>query len=730
VISTMNCDNSSTLVTLFCEQLNIEIQFNLNCGSFARMGAGVDMEVTVPISGVKDLELRLDRDATGHLIASDGDNTYLVTEETGLFLGPYYFALNSPPPVTAFLPEAVSAAPEIHQTSIPIVLSPGQAPWHGLGSKAKLVGLAFLAAVIFVAATVWTNGNPETRKKISRIETTEPTKATEEPIPSVPSKSLSEDTAPKVQSRQIEWSQIAELAEKSVFQLNVLNEHGQPYGLGTAFCIAPEGYLVTNAHVIKGSENFEAITAQGAKFNVKAVRYFDELHDLAVLEIDGRGLAGLKLAGDQPKVGEPVAAYGSPNGMQGSFSEGVVSALRPGSDLGAKQMGDLIQISAPISKGSSGSPVLNARGEVIGVATLLLKESQNLNFAVPISALKQLLETKPLLPDEFESREALAANPPFPAEEKLPESPAAASPAESITSDPEMEGFEQAKRASKWIEAFRIAKSLVAKYPESSTSHFQMGFAAAELSLYDVALRSFQESIAKNPESSASWNNLGIIYGRLRNDVEAEKAFARAAELNPSYSLSWGNLVRTRVINKKWREAGEALISLAQVDKSASEELLGDLIKNFGRPTPSGLTQMILNYRTRYPLATSDPEALGKKLVARFLSLGAGDSADAELRTYADIVEPYFGKAGKDAGDIYDDIIEYRRQWPSRSYDLTSFESAKLNSSKNLLTVRFSFQYQVAGNGKQRKGVIKQEMTFSRIADEYWVVTAVRSISN
>ena len=139
---------------------------------------------------------------------------------------------------------------------------------------------------------------------------------------------------------------------------------------------------------------------------------------------------------------------------------------------------------------------------------------------------------------------------------------------------------------------------------------------------------------------------------------------------------------------------------------------------------------MTASYRARYPLATADPESLGKKLAARFLSLGGGDSVEAELRSYADVVEPYFGEARKEASGILKDLIEYRRKWPARSYDLNGFESARLNSSKDLLTARYSFQYQVAGNGKQRKGVIKQETTFSRVSDDFWIVKGVRTLSS
>ncbi len=727
--------SASTSVTLFCAKLNIEIEFNLDCGSFARIGSGQDMEITIPISGVKDFELKLDRDATGHLIASDGANTHVVTEETGLYIGSHHFTLRpSRAPVPSFHHDSEFQIPENHQ----VFTQPSQpsvhAPWHGLGDKAKLLFAGFLLAIGVITASFLVKERSVSGNNSTSTQSSDSAKALEPSIESSPDKPqplpVAHGATPKSRDL-VDWSRIAEEVKKSVFQLNVLNEHGQPYALGTAFCMEPGGYLITNAHVIRGSESFEAVTAQGAIFKVTNVRHFDEAHDLAVLEIEAREWTGLKLAGpDRPKVGDPVAAYGSPKGMQGTFSEGVVSALRPGSDLGEKQMGDLIQISAPISNGSSGSPVLNAQGEVIGVATLVLRSSQNMNFAVPVSALKQLLETKPLSKGEFESQGALANQQANSEKKDIDTLPTAPSPDQQFASDPESQGFEIAKKASNWIEAFRIAKSLVSRHPESSTAHFEMGFAASELSLHEVALRSYQESIARDPESSSAWNNLGCVYGILKKPLDAEKAFARAAELEPSDILAWTNLARFRVVNKKWAEASQALMALAQVDKSASDKFLADIQKVFSRSWPEGLHAMTASYRARYPLATSDPESLGKKLAARFLSFGAGDNVDAELRSYADVVEPYFGEARKEAREILKDLIEYRRKWPARSYDLNGFESAKLNSSKNLLIARYSFVYQVAGNGKQRKGIIKQETTFFRISEDFWIVKGVRTLSS
>src|SRR5262249_3421737 len=84
-------------------------------------------------------------------------------------------------------------------------------------------------------------------------------------------------------------------------------------------------------------------------------------------------------------IGDEVYVVGNPEGLEGTFSQGIISSLRGN---------DYIQITAPISHGSSGGPVLNKNGEVIGVAVGLIEEGQNLNFAIPVSKLTQLLNRK------------------------------------------------------------------------------------------------------------------------------------------------------------------------------------------------------------------------------------------------------------------------------------------------------------------------------------------------
>ncbi len=148
---------------------------------------------------------------------------------------------------------------------------------------------------------------------------------------------------------------------------------------GTGFFMASGGCFLTNCHVLAQAARAEVRTAEGRCYPVKGVVAADRNWDLVVAAVVSppTGIYGLEITPDLPEVGERVAVVGSPLGLEQTLSDGVVSALRRTS------AGNYLQISAPVSNGSSGSPVINMRGEVIGVASLQVIKGQNLNFAVP-----------------------------------------------------------------------------------------------------------------------------------------------------------------------------------------------------------------------------------------------------------------------------------------------------------------------------------------------------------
>jgi hypothetical protein len=154
--------------------------------------------------------------------------------------------------------------------------------------------------------------------------------------------------------------------------------HGQPFCMGSGFFV-DQNIVATNFHVIdQAAGGYAKLVGQSAKLNIKGIVGFDPLHDLALIQLESSSAPPLSVA---PKVslnvGDAVYAIGNPLGLEATFSPGVVSGLR---EFGSVR---LLQITAPISPGSSGGPVLDHTGTVVGVSVFTILNGQNLNFAIP-----------------------------------------------------------------------------------------------------------------------------------------------------------------------------------------------------------------------------------------------------------------------------------------------------------------------------------------------------------
>ena len=183
--------------------------------------------------------------------------------------------------------------------------------------------------------------------------------------------------------------QIAETALASTVLIVMEDADGEAISTGSGFVVGGE-MVATNLHVVEGVfRGYVKRVGRDRRYRITGIVAMDTDQDLAVLSVSGVAASPLRLArGGRASVGERVYVAGNPMGfLEGTFSDGLVSGIR---DLGAGR--EWLQISAPISEGSSGGPVLNKHGEVIGVAVAALKVGQNLNFAIPVKYLWGLLD--------------------------------------------------------------------------------------------------------------------------------------------------------------------------------------------------------------------------------------------------------------------------------------------------------------------------------------------------
>lgn len=190
---------------------------------------------------------------------------------------------------------------------------------------------------------------------------------------------------------------IASRVKPAVVHLRLLDASGQDIGSASGFFVSPDGLVVTNEHVVRRATRIQAQLLGGEEHEVVGLMARDETRDLAVVKVEGAGYPALTL---DPKVsiaeGIPVVVIGSPYGLSWTVSEGIVSALRPQGlplELQPANQGGVVQITAPMSPGSSGSPVVDREGRVIGVGQSIVAGGGNLSFAVPVQAVVELLDT-------------------------------------------------------------------------------------------------------------------------------------------------------------------------------------------------------------------------------------------------------------------------------------------------------------------------------------------------
>lgn len=176
--------------------------------------------------------------------------------------------------------------------------------------------------------------------------------------------------------------QISEAAGPSVFLLETYDKNGKKFAYGSTFFIE-KGVAVTNYHVINNAHSAKAKTSDGKEYDVSSVLGYDKERDIAILEIAKADYPPLKLAdSSKVKTGQKIFCLGNPLNLQHTISEGVV--FNSNRVISGQPY---IQISAPISPGSSGGAVLNERCQVIGIATLAYEGGQLVNFAVPSNAI-------------------------------------------------------------------------------------------------------------------------------------------------------------------------------------------------------------------------------------------------------------------------------------------------------------------------------------------------------
>ena len=353
--------------------------------------------------------------------------------------------------------------------------------------------------------------------------------------------------------------------EPSIVVILTYNKEGKILGQGSGFFINQEGDVITNYHVLQGATRAIIKTNDGRECPVEKILAEDKAGDLiqVAVKIPKEAVRPLSIITTLPEVGEKIIVIGTPLGLDKTVSDGIVSAVReiPG-------FGRIVQLTAPISPGSSGSPVINMKGEVIGVATFFVVAGQNLNFAIPGERIARL----------------------------------AIHPGETLSEHEEVR-IKDRLASAEWLYAIGLRflwaedyeKALpyfvetVKRNPEHAQAYFQIGYCLAKLGQYQEAIGPYEQAIRIKPEDADIHNNLCVAYGmigrydhaiesckqaiRLKSDIaeahnnlgwsyqrlgsyqEAIQACKEAIRLKPDFAMAHFNLGNNYSALKKYKEA-------------------------------------------------------------------------------------------------------------------------------------------------------------------------------
>ena len=196
-------------------------------------------------------------------------------------------------------------------------------------------------------------------------------------------------------------NELVKYTEKAVFLIETDNNSGQAVAYGTGFFVSSNGVGITNAHVLRNGSGWKIKTYSGQSYSIEKVLRTNDTYDYSIFKvISDERFTNLKISDTPPEKGQDIYVLGNPQGIESTLTKGIVSGLKGGTeeDVIEGKFGSgntYIQIDVAISHGSSGSPVMNMKGEVIGVATLSFEEAdcKNCNFALTIDMVRSDVES-------------------------------------------------------------------------------------------------------------------------------------------------------------------------------------------------------------------------------------------------------------------------------------------------------------------------------------------------
>jgi tetratricopeptide (TPR) repeat protein len=316
-----------------------------------------------------------------------------------------------------------------------------------------------------------------------------------------------------------ELTKLVKKIQPSVVTVIAYDMEDNVANLGTGFFVNKFGHLITNYHVLIGKFGAEVKTADGNSYHIKSIVDENREADLirVLVDIPKEKVQWIEVSGELPPVGQRVLVVGSPMGLEQTVSDGIVSSLReiPGA-------GVFYQMSAPISPGSSGSPVVNMEGKVIGVATFQFLYGQNLNFAV---SGKSILDLKSKKTSQSLSEWTYTKS----------------TQKGKLAAELCRKGFSFSINGQDQ-KALQYFKQATEKDPNSTAAWYGLGYCYAGIDRQGHAIQAYKQAIQTDPKNEASHFFLGNYYNKLGRYEEAIEAYKRVILINPDFEAAHFNL--------------------------------------------------------------------------------------------------------------------------------------------------------------------------------------------
>jgi len=330
-----------------------------------------------------------------------------------------------------------------------------------------------------------------------------------------------------------ELPQIVKKIAPSTVIILTYDKDGEIIGQGSGFFISSDGNIITNRHVLADANRAEVKTADGKVYPITRIVAENKDADIVRASVGVTPpVSTLSLSSSIPEVGGRIAVIGNPLGLEQTVSDGIVSAVRE-----IPEFGKIYQITAPISPGSSGSPVVNMKGEVIGVATFQFVEGQNLNFAIPSEHISRLKAEKGKSLEEWAMENV---------EEWLTTA----------------EGLYFSGLIFLWTDDYEEAlpyfQNAVEKDPNYADAWFYIGYCNGELGRHTEEIEAYKQAIRIKPDYAEAHYNLGAAYVSLGRYYEASEAYKQAIRIKPDDAEAHYNLGAAYVSLGRYYEASEA----------------------------------------------------------------------------------------------------------------------------------------------------------------------------